>query len=170
MMLRDNIKVLILFSLLSFCLLSAFTSKSFYTKNHGVGTVRVNTLVSCSMPHAQLQQCLNTTALDAQGSTSSPLTTTEMKDKCIDFESQLKTCENVASKAYKYINLSACIRELQATSICHVEWCTNQTPDVDSCRKECKVVNEQLKDCEKEYLHRFFHRARLNPDGTFLAL
>jgi hypothetical protein len=176
-MLSDKTKILLLSSLIAISLLSLFTSNSFDTQSHGVGTLRMNPKATCMMAQTQLHHCQDnpdSTANKKQQFESQ----SQSQSQCKELESQLKTCQEVSTKAYQYMNLSACIREIQATSVCKVEWCSpaplsaplsssSSLEGGDSCRRECKLVNDALNECEKEYLHRFFHKAGLNPDGTF---
>ena len=169
-MISDKAKVLLLFSLLAISLFSFLTSKSFYTQNHGVGTLRINSQVTCAAPLSILQQCLQGNGPNSISLSQQDKNMRGTKTQCSDSQSQFKACQQVATKAYNYINLSACIRHIQATSICKVEWCSPSSSRLDggeSCERECKVVNEELKVCEKKYLNRFFHRAGLKADGTF---
>lgn len=88
---------------------------------------------------------------------------------CSALLEQVSLCEQSVFKAYKQINMGGCIREIQARTICEMEWC-DDTPDtpqsMKSCRDECNDVREALSKCERGIVEKYFHRSGLLADGT----
>jgi len=83
---------------------------------------------------------------------------------CDERTSQLRRCERATKKAYAWIYMGGCPFQIQASTICRMEWCHDST--VEACERECKVVNDKLDLCIGRSIDAYFNREGLSADGT----
>jgi len=81
--------------------------------------------------------------------------------------SQVRRCERAATKAYAWIYMGGCPFQIQANTICSLEWCGgNSGSDRDDCERECKIVKDKLDACIQGNIDTYFNWEGLNSNGT----
>lgn len=122
-----------------------------------LGTLRPQANRYCKEPRQQAMKCLDTS--EKEDSTT-----------CTSLLKQASKCEQVLEKAFRHVNMAGCAREIQAATICEVEWCedlqNNEKGAQEACQKECLGVRKALDSCVKQHVATFFQRHGLEDNGT----
>ena len=108
----------------------------------------------CKEPRNSVEKCLEKQQEESL-SCSSPL-------------QQASKCEQAVQRAFRHINMAGCPREIQAVTICDVEWCEYGRGDreaQEACQNECLAVRETLDACIKTHVISFFKRYGLEENG-----
>jgi len=79
---------------------------------------------------------------------------------------QVRRCERAAERAYAWIYMGGCPFQIQANTICRMEWCGGGVGNKEVCERECKVVKDKLDLCIRTHVDAYFGREGLNADGT----
>jgi hypothetical protein len=90
-------------------------------------------------------------------------------NSCLKLLSQVSKCEETVQRAYRHINMGGCPREIQAVTICEVEWCEDVSGNREAekaCANECSKVRETLEKCVKRHISSFLQRNGLQENGT----
>mmetsp|Transcript_31328 Transcript_31328/g.56778 ORF Transcript_31328/g.56778 Transcript_31328/m.56778 type:complete len:159 (-) Transcript_31328:341-817(-) len=154
-MISDRTKLRILGVSFFGCLFTFFTSSSRMMAHKDLGTIKPQLNRYCKEPREQAKNCLQK----------------QEDDKCASLLKQASKCEEAAQKAYSnVINLGGCAREIQAVTICEVEWC-DDIPHGDgkaqeACQNECFAVRQALDSCAKRHVLNYFERFGLEENGT----
>ena len=74
------------------------------------------------------------------------------------------------TKGVSDVNMGGCPREIQAVTICEVEWCDDfprgDGKAQEACQKECFAVRQALDSCAKRHVVNYFERFGLEDNGT----
>jgi len=93
----------------------------------------------------------------------------EEDSTCASLMKQASKCEEALQKAFRHINMGGCPKEIQAVTICEVEWCEDVRSDTqeaqEACQKECAAVRKSLDACMKGHVASFFRRYGLEDNG-----
>lgn len=153
-MLSDRTKLLLLGACLLGSLSTLWTSSSFMMGRNDLGVIEAPLNRFCKEPRAAAKACLDKDDEDSS---------------CLKLLSQASKCEETLKRAYRHINMGGCPREIQAVTICEVEWCENvggKREAQEACRQECSAVRETLDNCVKRHVSSFFQRYGLEENGT----
>jgi len=155
----NQAKVLGLIVLLVVCLSSTFTSYSSYLNNGIVPMLSPPTQTICAQVREEVKQCEQMNRADGSAPPSS---------MCSEERYRVTKCEQVVRSAYRRINIYGCVREIQASAICKLEWCDgvdsrigDRYQAMEECTEQCIIVNEKLEQCIKKYVNRFLSKAGL---------
>ena len=156
MVTRDTIKFFSLVALTLVCIGSFFTSPSISMMNPSmrvITAIDANTRKFCSAPRKEAKECENRINVDSSGG----------KEDCNKYGEVAKKCERVVRKAFRYINMGGCPKQLKLLTLCENEWCYQ---DPTLCQKECAVVKNSLSLCIQERIEHYFKRNGLKENGT----
>mmetsp|Transcript_37616 Transcript_37616/g.76540 ORF Transcript_37616/g.76540 Transcript_37616/m.76540 type:complete len:189 (-) Transcript_37616:107-673(-) len=183
-MISDQSRLWLLAACLLGCMGTIFTSNSFHLGQSGVPNLNPSPQRYCMKAREAARRCLSTTRrsrvrnrrrrLESNNSRQSGgggdnVQVSAPAATCAAMLEQVSLCEQSVFKAYRQINMSWCIREIQARTICEVEWCEdvpNTPQSMKSCNDECNDVREALSKCERRIVEKYFHRGGLLADGT----
>ena len=93
----------------------------------------------------------------------------EEDSSCVKLLLQALKCEETLKHAYQHSNMGGCPKEIQAVTICEVEWCKDVGSNHDAekaCKQECLLVCKVLDRCVKVHILSFFQRYGLKENGT----
>jgi hypothetical protein len=106
----------------------------------------------CQGPRTAVQTCLEGTH----------------HNDCTKVLAASKHCEDTLRKAYRHVNMAKCVYEIQALTICQVEWCDDENKNslhedsagsvTQSCQKKCKNARETLDACTKGHVQFLFQK------------
>ena len=170
-MFSDKSKVILLASLFGACLGTFFISNTFYCTDGGVGKVNPQLHKLCEVPRKEASECLS---VSEKSNSADDVSAKATSSSCAVKLSHVTRCERSVAKAYKDINMGGCIKEIQAMTICQLEWCdhleerTSEDSAAKACRKECDPLNKKLQKCQDSHVKRYFASAGLNSDGSMI--
>lgn len=153
-MLSDRTKLLLLGACLFGSLSTLWTSSSFMMGRNDLGVIGAPPNTFCKEPRAAAEACLDKEEEDSS---------------CLTLLSQASKCEETLKRAYRHINMGGCPREIQAVTICEVEWCEDVGGNREAekaCSQECSTVRETLDKCVQGHVSSFFQRYGLEENGT----
>lgn len=153
-MLSDRTKLLLLGGCLLGSLGTLWTSSSFMMGRNDLGVMGAPLNKFCKEPRAAAKACLDKNDEDSS---------------CLKLLSQASKCEETLKRAYRHINMGGCPREIQAVTICEVEWCEDVGGNREAekaCTQECSALREILDKCIKGHVMSFFQRYGLEENGT----
>lgn len=153
-MISDRTKLWMLGVAFFGCLATFFTSSSRMMAHKDLGTTQPQINQYCKEPREQVKKCLEK----------------ETDEKCSSLLKQATKCEEATQKAFAKVNMGGCPREIQAVTICEVEWCEDiQHGDAkaqEACHNECFAVRQSLNECAKRHVLNYFERYGMEENGT----
>lgn len=178
MVLTDKQKISLLVLSWVACILTRLSNQSLYPGYRGLSHVPQPPRTYCNIPRKLEKDCftngeknvggnISSTALEYNERQLESSATTAKESSsysCVERTSQLERCERATKKAYAWIYMGGCPFQIQASSICRMEWC--QGGNVEACQRECKVVNDKLDLCIRRNIDSYFNWEGLNADGT----
>lgn len=168
-MLSDQTKLALLAACLFACLSTLFTSSSFHMGSKDLRTLGVPVDRFCQEPRSRAKACLEGGGENVVKSKDASTADDGSGKSCNALLSQASRCEETLQRAYRHINMGGCAREIQALTVCEVEWCEdikgNQEAE-QACQKECSSVRRVLEDCIKGHVNAYFERNGLEENGT----
>jgi len=188
---NDQVKIWFLMACLFGCLSTLLTSSSHLMGRAELKVLKQDSVKHCRHPRQQAQKCLqgydkgnphvvpsvqykeDLPRLHEKESSMEESSHDDSSLSCTLLMSQVTKCEKAVAKAYDHINMSGCPKELQAVTVCEVEWCSSsvfvQKKDArEACQKECHTVRENLDRCVKRHVKQSFARYNLNEHGALL--
>ena len=151
----DKIRFFCLIVLTLFCIGSLFTSQSISMMNPSMRVAR-DERKFCMEPRKAAMNCERKT-------NDGPSGTSKTSEDCSSLQKSVQMCERVVQKAFRYINMAGCSKQLQLLAQCEDEWCHQ---DPKSCQKECAGVRKSLSVCVQENVIHYFKRNGLKENGT----
>lgn len=153
-MISDQSKLWLLAALWCACCATFFTSSSRFMGPRDLGTIPPQVHIYCKEPRDLAVKCLDKKA----GQDSS----------CSSLLKQATKCEDALQNAFRHVNMGGCPHEIQAVTICEVEWCqdVHDSKTQEACQKECLAVRKSLDSCAKRHVASFFRKYGLEDNGT----
>mmetsp|Transcript_4849 Transcript_4849/g.13603 ORF Transcript_4849/g.13603 Transcript_4849/m.13603 type:complete len:189 (-) Transcript_4849:333-899(-) len=173
----DAIKLLILGSSWTVCLITLGTSPSFeLVSSHGRHVPKLvpqSQASWCAAPRAAVRECQKTTTTTTTATANH--TDLNSRNHCQTEQALQTKCQQAVQEAYRFLNVGGCLRDNQWLLLCRIEWCHDndntgkqrqQQRQQLVCERECAAPQTRLEQCIERTVQRYLRSYNIVGGGS----